>query len=102
MIQTKNAQVIVPVEDLTNIWRDLIREELNAKYKEDLEGKLLSPEKACKLFNPAISKMTLTSYVNKNLIKKYYIGGRTWFKYSELITAVKEIKKFSHNKTVAQ
>lgn len=93
----KNAQILVPVQELTGIFRELIREEINAKNEKELQEKLLSPEETCNLFSPAISKPTLESYAQKELIKKYWLGGRTWFKYSEVIEAVKEIKRFSRN-----
>jgi hypothetical protein len=101
MTDIKNAQVLVPLQDLTNIFRDVVREELNAKNEKELQDKFLSPEETCNLFSPAITKPTLESYSQKNLLKKYYLGGRTWYKYSELVDAMKQIKKFSRNNSIA-
>lgn len=58
------------------------------------QNKLLSPSEACKLFNPNISKPTLTSYTNKGYLKKYYLEGRTWYKENEVIEALKSIKRY--------
>ncbi len=97
MPNNKETQVFIPqsIEDLTEKFRGIIREELAAKSEKDLLEKYLSPEETCNLFQPAITKPTLESYSKKRLLKKYYLGGRTWFKYSEVIAAAKEIKKFS-------
>lgn len=96
----RNAQILIPVEELTEIFRDLIREEIHAKNEKELKEKLLSPEETCKLFSPAITKPTLESYSQKELLKKYSLGGRTWFKYHEVMEAVKEIKRFSRNNSI--
>lgn len=70
-------------------------EEVVRKVKaEELQEKFLSPEEICNLFKPAITKPTLESY-SKKYFKKYYLGGRTWYKYAEVIGAMKEIKKYS-------
>ncbi len=103
MSDITNAQVLVSLPDLasfTNQFRDVIREELHAIHEKELQEKFLSPEETCNLFQPAISKPTLESYSQKNLLKKYYLGGRTWYKYSELMDAMKQIKKFSRNNSI--
>lgn len=78
-----------------DVLRELVREELNAKNERELQEKFLSPEETCKLFKPAISKPTLEAYAQKDLLKKHYLGGRTWFKYGEVVEAMKQIKKYS-------
>lgn len=92
--QFKNAQVLVNVDDLTGIFREIVREELLSAKEQELEDRLLSPDETCKLFKPAISLPTLQSYFKKGLIRKHYIGGRTWYKYSELMEDIKHIKRY--------
>jgi hypothetical protein len=74
--------------------RNLVKTELTEITQKELKEKFLSPEETCKLFTPAISKPTLESY-SKKYFKKHYLGGRTWYKYSEVIEAIEKIKKYS-------
>lgn len=90
----ENVTVSIPLKDLKDFFQSMIREEIRSKHFEELQEKLLSPEETCKLFSPAISKPTLESYSEKGYIKKYYLEGRTWFKYSEVMAALKTIKRY--------
>lgn len=83
----------VPLNDLIQEFRNIVREEINTKQQREDET-LISADKACKIFDPAISRPTLQSWVDLSLIKSYRISGRVWFKHSEVIAAVKEIKKY--------
>jgi hypothetical protein len=94
MFNIKNAQVLVPVQELADMFRAIVREELQAIKDEELKEKLLSPEETCNLFKPAITKPTLESYAQKGVLKKYHLGGRTWFKYAEVMESMKVIRKF--------
>ena len=87
----------IDTETFINTIRQIIKEEIQLALKADLKEKFLSPEETCNLFQPAITKPTLESYSQRELLKKYYLGGRTWYKYSELIDTVKGIKKFSRS-----
>jgi hypothetical protein len=75
-------------------FRSVVREEIQAIKEKELQDKFLSPEETCNLFSPAITKPTLESY-SKKYFKKYYLGGRTWYRYAEVIAAIKQIKKYS-------
>lgn len=85
----------IPLDQLTGLLTSIVREEIRAKNVEDLHEKLLSPEETCKLFVPAISIATLNNYSNQGLVKKHYLGRLTFYKYSEVIDAVKTLKKYS-------
>jgi hypothetical protein len=91
----QNTAVLVPLQELRSFFQDIVRNEVRSKAAEDLQEKLLSPEETCKLFTPAISKPTLESYYEKGYLQKYYLEGRTWYKYSEVLAALKTIKKYS-------
>lgn len=94
MEATLTSQILIPLSEVENMMRRVVKEELQVRQAEDRKEKLLSPEETCKLFQPAISKPTLESYAKKSLITKYYIGGRTWFKEGEVMEALKNIKKY--------
>jgi hypothetical protein len=87
----------VPLDALLQALRQIVKEELVNQQLNELQEKYLSPEETCKLFTPAITKPTLESYVEKKHFKKYYLEGRTWFKYGEVIAALKSIKRYSRN-----
>jgi hypothetical protein len=89
-----NVQLIAPLQDVSDLFRSIVREELQSVKERELEEKLLSPEETCKLFQPAITKPTLESYAQKGHFKKYHLGGRTWFKYAEVMDSMKVIRKF--------
>lgn len=72
----------------------IVREEISAAKIEDLEEKMLSPSETCRLFNPKISLVTLNSWAGKGLLVKHYIGGRTYYKYSQVINSFKTLKRY--------
>jgi Helix-turn-helix domain len=72
-----------------------IIEKLPATHKE--EEKLYSPEEACRLFHPVISKSTLHNWATQGLIPNQKIGGRIYYKLSDVITAGATLKK--HRRT---
>ena len=90
----QNITVSIPLHELKEFFQGIVREEVRNKNYEELQEKLLSPEETCKLFSPAISKPTLESYYDKGHFQKYYLEGRTWYKYSEVMAALKSIKRY--------
>ena len=68
---------------------DAIREVLQEK-----EEKFLSPAEVCKKFEPAISKTTLASWTKQGYLTEYRIGGRVFYKMSEVFKSVKILKKY--------
>jgi VIT1/CCC1 family predicted Fe2+/Mn2+ transporter len=54
--------VQLPLETLYQEISEIIKRELQAQSKVELKEKLLSGAEACKLFCPAISKVTLSSW----------------------------------------
>jgi hypothetical protein len=99
---SQTAPVIVTTDNqlqqvLAAFLPSLVKDTLLNLKKEELKEQLLSPEETCKLFKPAITKPTLESYCEKGYLTKYYLSGRTWFKYSEVLQALKSIKRYSRN-----
>jgi hypothetical protein len=63
-------------------------------YKEEDE-RLLSPLEACKLWIPNISKPTLHSWSERGWIPRHRIGGRIYYKKSEILAAITTCRKYS-------
>ena len=74
----------------------IVKEEIIAEQNHVLQEKLLSGTEACKLFVPAISRQTLTTWTKEGLIPMQKIGGSNYYKYSDLINAGKILKKYKH------
>lgn len=88
----------IPLDQITGIFQNIIREELKTHQRLEIQEKLLSPKETCNLFNPRISLVTLASWTNKGLLTKHYIGGRTYYRYSEIMASIKSFKKYTLNK----
>lgn len=69
---------------------DAIREVLQEK-----DEKLLSPAEVCKLFVPAISKTTLASWTKQGLLNEHRIGGRVYYKLSDVLKRKRCVKRYS-------
>lgn len=90
------ALISISSEEFFNSVRQIVKEELQNKSNELIQDKLYSPKEACKLFEPSISRPTLESISKKGLLNKYHFGGKIFFKYSELMGALKSYRKYSH------
>jgi hypothetical protein len=65
------------------------------KHREsELLEKMLSTDEACKLFQPIISRQTLSSWTKLQLIPMQKIGGQNFYKYSDIINAGKVLKRY--------
>ena len=82
----------VPIEDLLQKIRAIVKEEM--KHEEKQEEKLLSTAEACKLFQPAISRVTLHKWTSDGHLKRYDIGSRVYYKKSEILESAKSLKKY--------
>jgi DNA-binding transcriptional ArsR family regulator len=89
-------------EQLSELLRNVIRDELSRKYDVEQANKMLSPEEASHLFSPRVSIQTLSNYERKGLVIKYRMGRRTYYKYGEIMKAVQKVKRFSHNQIATQ
>ncbi|HMK03691.1 MAG TPA: helix-turn-helix domain-containing protein [Ferruginibacter sp.] len=92
----KNSQIIISgltPDDLVELFRPMIQEEVN-RIKGDQEEKLLSPAETCKMFQPSISKVTLASWTKQGLINDHRIGGRVYYKQSEILSSLQTLKKY--------
>jgi len=85
----------VPLDQLIASIREVVKQELAVEHQKAEEGKLLSPAEACKLFDPAISRVTLSKWTNEGLIPVQKIGGRVYYKQSDILTAGSQLKRYT-------
>jgi hypothetical protein len=80
-------------EEMAEIIKPLIVEAIREVLQEK-EEKLLSPAEVCKKFVPAISKTTLAAWTKQGILTDYRIGGRVYYKMTEVVKSVKNLKKY--------
>lgn len=62
--------------------------------KEAQDERLLSAGEACKMFVPAISRLTLIRWTKADYLIEHRIGGRVYYRQSEVIAAAKHLEKY--------
>lgn len=72
----------------------LIRHELAVSREAEVAYQLLSPKEACAVFKPAISKTTLVKWTKQGFLTAHRIGGRVFYRHSELVSAIHELKRY--------
>jgi len=82
----------IPLDTLMQSFREIIKEEIKAQYLKDLEEKLLTANDVKELF--AVSTVTIASWTKKGLLIKHPIGGRNFYKNSEVMESLKTLKKY--------
>jgi len=78
---------------LVELLRPMIREEVRLVMAEQ-EEKLLSPAETCKLFKPAITKATLTSWTDQGWLQMHKIGGRNFYLQSEVLASTLKLGRY--------
>lgn len=84
----------VPLAELLSGMRQIVKDELQSKQRHELEEKLLSPAEAVKLFQPKISTVTLSAWTKAGHLKSYRIGGRVYYKLSEVLSSLTTLKRY--------
>ncbi len=84
----------VPLDTLLQSFREIVKEEIKAQQLNDLQEKLLSPKEVCNLFEPKISLPTLARWTDDNLLIRYDLGSKVFYKYSEVLSALKTLKRY--------
>ena len=92
-------QVPAAVEELHNKL-DSLSGKLSVLFeaKGAQEERLLSAAEACKVFVPAISRLTLIRWTKADYLKEHRIGGRVYYKQSEIIESAKHLVKYKGRK----
>ena len=98
MLKEDIAFTASPLDELFSKWFDWIQPKLTAEIKTALSQeageKLISPAETCKIFVPSISRNTLQAWTDAGHLVRYDIGGRIYYRYSEVIEAAKSLKKY--------
>ncbi len=86
------------VEELHNKF-DALSEKLSSLVNKvaKQEEQLICASEACKLFVPAISRLTLIRWTKADHVKEYRIGGRVYYKRSQILDAAKHLQKYKSN-----
>lgn len=80
-------------EQILSEFRQIVREEIAASQSQQNE-RMLSPAEALKLFEPQITRPTLDKLCKDGKLSKNRVGSRVYFKYSELLGAIKGYKRY--------
>lgn len=91
-----NMLVTLTKAELKQLIKDAVAEATN--YGPPQEEELLSTKQAAKVFNPAISVITLHRWTKAGLIPRCRVRGRLWYKRSEIIAAAQTMTKYDRNK----
>jgi len=81
-------------EQILSIFKKAIREEMEAVSRLQWESKLLSPDEACNIFVPKISKVTLNRWTKEGWLCCQKIGGRVYYKRGDILNAGTSLKKY--------
>jgi hypothetical protein len=84
----------IPMNQLIQQIREVIKAELTGMRTADVPDKLLSPAEAVKLFNPVICVKSLSSWTKQGLIQSQKVGRRVFYRHSDLIAAGIKLKKY--------
>ena len=84
----------IALDELLNSFREIVKQEILSEQNHAVGERLLSPADTCALFQPSISKVTLSAWTKAGHLKKYDIGGRCYYRHSEVIEAAKTLKKY--------
>lgn len=84
----------ITAQEIAEMIKPMIVETIREVLQEK-EEKLLSPAEVCKKFEPAISKTTLASWTKQGYLTEYRIGGRVFYKMSEVFKKAKVLCRYS-------
>jgi len=90
----KSGLVILTPEELSQIVKNSVKsgfEDLREFLKTDEPIELLTREQTCKFLQ--IDSSTLWAWTNKGKVIAYGIGNRRYYKKTELLTSLQQLKK---------
>jgi hypothetical protein len=94
MAQSNIVLFPIPVEELETRIQEIVHRALVSREEKALQERLMSIEQTRRLFNPPISKVTLHTWAKEGKVRPYRIGGRVFYKYSELMGSMTHLKKY--------
>jgi hypothetical protein len=90
-------EILMTTVDLNELFeriRTVVKEELLAERTRELNEKLLSPKETCEMFHPKITTATLKNWTDDGLIQDHWLGGRKFYKYSEILKSLVTLKRY--------
>lgn len=76
--------------------RSIVKEEISQSALKEAEEKYISEKEARKIL--PVTPPTFRAYRSQGLFPSYRVGGRIFYKPSEIMEAAKKIKKYDHNR----
>ena len=83
----------IPLDEMLACIRSVVKSEIELSQKTVQEEKLYTPDEICALLK--ISRVTLWNYQNSGKITAHRVGRKVYYKYSEIMGALKHLKKYS-------
>jgi hypothetical protein len=83
------------LEQLQELMRSTFREELSKVIPQQQDEKLLSPKEARKIWQPAVSLVTLDKWEKEGHLKAHWYGGRKFYRLSEILAAAKVLQPYN-------
>ena len=80
--------------ELTDSLKAMVVEVITDQQQKQFNEKLVSPAEACKLFSPKISLPTLAAWEKLGYFSAQRIGGRVFYRQSEILQAGKTLRKY--------
>ena len=86
--------ILSPIDlgDLIAEIRAVVKDELRQQQTADLSEKLMTAKEAADLLR--VSNVTLWQWEKQGRIIKHSIGGRTLFKYSEIMASLETLQRY--------
>jgi excisionase family DNA binding protein len=93
-IPMDNKLILSPIElrELMDAVRAVVREELKHQHETEQSHELLTAREAAKFLK--ISQVTLWYWVNHGRLQKHKIGGRVYFKHSEIMASIENLQPY--------
>lgn len=88
--------IFIPVSltTLLNEIQAIVEAAIKADKSNQFEEKLISPAEACKMFQPTISKPTLTAWARSGHLHSKKIGGRVFYNKGQILEAGKTLQRY--------
>jgi len=98
MLSSSTVLTAVPLDqairEVFDIMMPVIEQKIKAALSQEVGERLLSPAETCKVFKPAITKQTLANWTSEGRLIMYRIGGRTFYRQSEVVESAKTLKRY--------
>lgn len=81
------------VEELKALIRTCVRKEMSGQYKKEVDEKLISAMELRNMFQPVLSKSTLSRWEKQGLLPSRKILGTRYYKRSEVMAVIEGRQK---------